>query len=490
MAFCSFSSELVSKNSVLVDNVFINEFLPHAPESCVKVYLFGLYNCNNLNSSDNSLASFARILNLSEEDIESAFAYWESVGLVQVLNSSPVQVRYLPVKKSSAMFMKFNKDKYADFNVRVQDMLSGRMINPTEYNEYYYLMESMHIEPEALLKIVRYCVDLKGENVGYKYITTVAKNWAYSGITTAEKVDERLYEQEAVDSDLKLILKELGTKRAATVEEYELFLEWTDKLGFELESLIYLAKYVKKKRGGITRLDGLVNKFYAMRLMSVKEIEDYQAQEEYYYIVAKEVCKNLGVRYDNLEVVVETYISGWLQFGFELETLVLIAKQCFITGIKTLQGMNDKVNSFYKFGLITQESLENHLENNKKLDEQIVKVLEQLGILRYVNKFDRAFYNTWVFEWNTSEELLTYAISQSVGKVQPMQYLNKLLSVYHSKNIKDVESAQKENVSFISSFGGGAKNATTKTSKSSAKKRDYSPEELNALFTSIEEVQI
>lgn len=491
MAFCSFSSELVAKNSVTVDNIFINEFMPIAPESCVKVYLFGLYNCNNTNSLDNSLEAFSRILNLSEEDVISAFTYWQTMGLVQILNITPIEVRYLPVKKSSAMLLKINKDKYKSFNTQAQEILHGRMITPTEYNEYYYVMESLHIEQDALIMIIKYCADLKGENVGYKYILTVAKNWAYAGITTAEKVEDRLMGQQAVDSEMKIILKELGIRRAASIEDYQLYLEWTDQMGFEVESLVYLAKRVKKIRGGVKRLDYLVNKFYQMRLLSIKEIEGYLVREDELYTIAKEVCKNIGVRYENLEIVIETYVNNWDQFGFDFDTLSVISKHCFKIGLRSLQSVNTKIIQFYKLGLVSKESIENHIENSKQLDKKIEAILKSLGILRYVNNYDRAFYNTWFFEWEISQELLDYAVEQSVGKVQPVQFLNKLLSIYHSKKIKTVEQAKKEKVEFIqNSYTKAAPKAKPKTAKNKVKTNEYSQEDLNALFTSIDEVQI
>ena len=73
MAFCNFSSEWVQSNTTTIDNVFFNEFLPNAPDNCVKVYLLGLYKCNNPLALDNNLESFARVLNLSTEDIISCF---------------------------------------------------------------------------------------------------------------------------------------------------------------------------------------------------------------------------------------------------------------------------------------------------------------------------------------------------------------------------------------------------------------------------------
>ena len=40
MAFCEFSSDVVSKNSVSLDNLFITDFLPNAEGDYVKVYLY------------------------------------------------------------------------------------------------------------------------------------------------------------------------------------------------------------------------------------------------------------------------------------------------------------------------------------------------------------------------------------------------------------------------------------------------------------------
>ena len=175
MTFCKFSTEYTSNSFVQIENSFLSEFMPNAPENCVKVYLFGLYKCNNPLALDNNIESFSQILNLSQEDIVSCFLYWQELGLVQLLGTTPLEVRYLPVKHGSVKLKKFNKDKYKAFNMKAQELIA-RMITPLEYQEYYYLIESMHIEPDALLMIIDYCVKQKGDTVGYSYILTVAKN--------------------------------------------------------------------------------------------------------------------------------------------------------------------------------------------------------------------------------------------------------------------------------------------------------------------------
>ena len=52
-------------------------------------------------------------------------------------------------------------------------------------------------------------------------------------------------------------------------------------------------------------------------------------------------------------------------------------------------------------------------------------------------------FATWVNVWNTPKELLNYAVEQSRDKFNPMQNINKMLSVFFSKKIIDLESAKK-----------------------------------------------
>ena len=124
MAFCEFSSEVVGKNSITIDNVFVTDFLPNASENCVKVYLYGLYLCST--SRDNSIENFAKAMNMSEEDLVSVFYYWQEQGLVQVLNIDPIQIRYLPVKNSLQKMKKYNVDKYTAFNISAQEIIGKK----------------------------------------------------------------------------------------------------------------------------------------------------------------------------------------------------------------------------------------------------------------------------------------------------------------------------------------------------------------------------
>ena len=62
MAFCKYSSSLINQGTINLDIKFLNDYVPIAPENCLKVYLFGLLKCQNSAGYDNTIESFEEIL--------------------------------------------------------------------------------------------------------------------------------------------------------------------------------------------------------------------------------------------------------------------------------------------------------------------------------------------------------------------------------------------------------------------------------------------
>lgn len=477
MAFCKLSNESTKSSKTIIDNKFFEHFLPYAPESCIKVYLLGLYRCTTPNT-ENTLDNFAKTLNMTEEDVESCFLYWQEQGLVTILNIKPFEVIYLPVTTKNAYLKKVNSSKYKDFNVQIQEIICGRMITPTEYAEYYTLIESMHIEPTALLMIAKYCTNLKGNDIGYSYINTIAKNWAYKGIKTASQVEEQLKEHEAINSYINDILKLLGSKKQADFNDKQQYLYWKDELEYSNDVIEYVAKSFKKK-GNIEKLDNKLNKYYELKLFSIKEIEDYEAEKQQLFDTAKQVTKAIGVYYENLENVIETYILMWINKGYNAQTLKQIANFCFKNNIKTLEGMNNTVDKFYIQGLTTVDSIENYFGEIIEVDNKIKKILKNIGLSRNVNTWDRDFYRTWTYVWNFSDEIIEYASTLAVNKTHPLAYINKILSDWFKNNINTLEKAKQQKVVV----------ENTTQNKHDFKQRSYSPEQINALFDNLNEVK-
>ena len=482
MAFCEFSSEIISSTTTQIDNLFLSDFLPNANGDYVKVYLYGLYKCQS--GKDNDLDSFARSLDMDKEDVISIFYYWQELGLVNVINVEPIMVRYLPVKNAIYKMKKYNVDKYTAFNISAQELIGSKMLTPRELEEFYYLIENLHIEKEALLKIIDYCVGLKGKNVSVSYIVAVAKNWVYDGVRTSEDVDNRLVEQERVSGDIVLVLKAMGIKRQATTDEYQMYLDWTKDMDIPLDLITHVAKKTKSKT--FSKLNENIMKCYSNRLLSIKEVDEYLAQNEEMLSLAKVVVKNLGLWYDNLENVVDTYIHSWLSMGFEKDAIISLSNYAFRSNVRTLDGLNNNINNMYKLGLLTVASLDNYMQDIVKNDGVIGNMLKELGIERGVIALDRNMYKSWLYDWHLSQELIDYAVELSKGKYMAMQYLNRILSEYHSNKIASLDDAKKYKLS----FGAGSSSTKSISTTKTAKKREYSKKELDSLFDNLEEIEV
>ena len=483
MAFCKFSAQSIINNKTEVDNIFINDFLPYAPDNAVKVYLYGLYKCSS-SSYDNTLESFSKVLKLSEEEILDIYKFWENEGLVQVINSIPFEIRYMPLKNVINNTKKYNLSKYGNFSNKAQEIIEGRMISPNEYSEYFDTIESFHIEPEAMLMIMKYCVNTKGENVGYPYIIAVAKNWAYEGVRTVSDVEERLLTYEQNSEELKLILKAIGTKKTVAIEERELYLKWTREFGFDCAFIIEAIKANKKPglKLNFSKLDEILLSYYQMKISTVQEIENFEKNKQNLIKFARQICRELGLYYESVDKIVETYISKWISMGFSEKAILKIAQYCFNCSIRKFEGMNDWVKKFYKLGLLTEESLEKYFSQVIEEDEEIKQLLSLLNLNRAVNSYDREFYKNWKYSWNMPKDLIEFGATLSKDKVQPMKYLSGVLANWHENDIKTIEEAK--------ACWPKAEMEKTKKIDGQIKTRNYSKEDLNALFDSLEEVEI
>lgn len=466
MGFSRLSPELNNQRKITLETSFVLEYMPVAPENYTKVYLAGL---SFASSDDNELEGIALILNMETSAVLEAFDYWAAQGLVNI-SREPLSVEYLPVVPYSRRIKKYSKEKYKAFNDQLHAMIKDRNILPNEYDEYYNLMESYHIEDKALLTIIAYCIRLKGASITYPYILTVAKNLAHDGYTTYDRVQEKLSEYDLHDRDLAAVIKTLGLRRAADYNDRSMLLKWKNKYGFPLETIIQVAKRVKK--GGIQTLDMLLGRYYDNKLLSIGEIDAFEENRDKLYELTRRILKVLGLRYDSLDYIIESYIMPWTNMGFEAEVLEKIADYCFRHGIRSLEGMNDTVNKFYKQGLITTEGIGDFLQASLATDDEIKKLLSAMNTERPVSSNDRSFYRTWTQSWQLDADILLYAATLCRDKANPTAYMNAILSSWYGKGIKTVEEAKKT----------GAQVQAPAADRQNFVERQLTAEQLNAMF--------
>lgn len=474
MSLCKLADEYIVNGYTMLDNKFITDFLHEADDVQLKVYIFGLYQATSPILPDNSVAHFCNALNISEEQIVSAYEYWRSLGLVNIISYDPLEVRYNYVKNLGEANKLYKPAKYADFNSQLQDIFPDREISQGEYVKYYEFLEQSKLPQEVLLMIARYCVNFKGYGIRQNYVLAVAKNWYDDGIRTVSDAEQCIARQEASNEAMRLIFKALGKKSAIEIEDKQLYIKWTQSWGFDLQSILYACKLCKNK-GGIPRLDKTLDEFFVNNCLSVADMQSYNENKQILFDLAKDVTKTIGVRYEQLDTVVSHYINPWLAQGFDKDSVLLIAEYCFQNSIRSLAGMNVAVSKFYKNGCVTCDSINAYLDALVTQDKLIKAVIDATMTNRIVTQSDRETYAMWL-DWGFEQELILYCASLSQGKPHAFGYITKLLSKCKENRVFDVENAKKL-----------LKNTSQTTNTAPAQnERRYTKEELNSFFDNIQ----
>lgn len=487
MAFCKFSTEYLAKSYTIIDNLFFTRFLITTPPKHCTIYLYGLFVCEQ---NDNiELQRFAENLGYSVEEIIDSFEYWQEQGIVRIVSQEPFQVQYLPIRNIGSSNRKYDKDKYARFNVEAQNLLKERMITPNEYEEYYTLMEGYSlpdgrkISPEALLMIIKYCVQNKGANVGYRYVITVARDWASAGCITPEQVEKRLEQCSTASQAVVAILKALGSTKKTSLDEHQFYLKWKDDFGFTDDCIIFVAKSIKKDgKANFEKLDKKLQKYYELHLTSAKEIADYEKHRDEIYSLARNINRTLGLYYEDVTNQVETYITPWLNWGYSAETLLKIAQSNYLNGKRTLNGLNETINDLYSKGIVSNEAYTQFLQNTDITKSKIEQMLKSLGIVRNVTSFDIEFWQRWTISWAFGNEIIDYAISLAKARGANISYVNTILADWHTQSIYTLEQAKLNSENY--------KITSKSTSTTKINSRKYTKEENDAIFDTFNEMEV
>ena len=117
-----------------VENQFILEYLPAAKGDYVKVYLYGLMRCYHP-EEDISLKQMSHELNMTEEDVETAFRYWERRRLVRRVSDQPPRWQYVNIKQLSLTSEDSCDPEYEEFSKDIYDAFDGvRRLHGSELN--------------------------------------------------------------------------------------------------------------------------------------------------------------------------------------------------------------------------------------------------------------------------------------------------------------------------------------------------------------------
>lgn len=263
------------KTVTVLENEFIDRYMPKANGEYVKVYLMLLRHLDE-SASLPAPSRLADLLECTEKDILRAFKYWEAQGLLEYKEEesgealqgaiSPMEVTApatpvtavdshtqtaMPVsgtvfsESSLAAASVTVTDKPAESQTHhnrkefqellfVAEQYLGKTLSVTDINAITYFYETLQMSADLIEYLIEYCVENGHKSI--HYIQKVALSWHSQDIRTVEqaKTSSVLYNKNCYS-----ILNAYGIKgRAPAASEIVYIRKWHEEYAFPLEIIL------------------------------------------------------------------------------------------------------------------------------------------------------------------------------------------------------------------------------------------------------------
>jgi DNA replication protein DnaD len=441
MPLCAFGDARLRMDYTRVENAFVRNFMPSAPGDAVKVYLYGLMQCQH-GIGEGTLSSFAAALSLGDEDVEDAFSYWQECGLVTVSHTPSFSVLY----QSAQHALPLNTSLYTQsaLHAQFQSLFLPSPVTPSELRTILEWVDVFGISAEAVVMLIMYgrgkMPNIEKATVSrqIRYIDRIARQWADEGVRTAEQAETWLQSQQQHQSGLSALLQRLGLHRNPTAAERKLYQKWLAN-GFTDHSILLAADRTTGLRN--PSLDSVDNILCGLKQQGVTTPE--QVIRENSEALCKEALTALGFRQPTPSATQLDAYRAMLHGGAHHEQILLACELCRDADKRSLKDVAQCLERWRALGLADGKSIRAHERTRVNRIALLEQAFSCMGLNKRVLDADLAQYENWA-QWKLPDELILFAAESAHGANSPYRMMKKLLENWHAAGIRTVAAARKE----------------------------------------------
>lgn len=440
MAFCSFSEGAAMFDVTPIENMFLLEYLPTAPDGFLRVYLYARMLCQHPELAG-EIGDVARALNMEEDSVYNAFQYWEQQGLVEKLTDRPASYALRPLRAGASPQAEVDRDyyRYREYNSALQNMFGEEeLLEPRHYKIANDWLNVLGYTQDAALRLLEYEMRLPGGRkpaAVFRRADKRAVEWAERGIHRLEEVERAIAYDDQVYSMASAVMKQLSINRRPTANELDCARRWVHewKLG-EKEVLAACVHTTKSRAPSIAYLDAIL-----------REQVDGGGQ---HFAEVKAILRELGAS-NPVPTPDQTRRYGeMLDSGFEPEAVRLAAVQCARKRKHSFEDLEWMLGKWAEAGVRSRAQAESYLDEMQRATAELRALLEAAGLSRRPGMDDLEKYEAW--RGRFSPELIRCAAECARGTRVPMKYMDKLLCEWEKAGVQSPEAARAQHAQAVS----------------------------------------
>ncbi|MBR2822438.1 MAG: DnaD domain protein [Clostridia bacterium] len=420
-----------------VDNQFIQEYLPSARGDDVRVYLYGLMRCYHPDEEINT-EKIGKELNISAEDVEKAYRYWERRGLVKKVSDDPVGYRYVSLKRNRVSGGEQVIDpEYETFTESLYEVFgNSRRLHGGEIETCYEWVEDLGLSPEAVIMLLKHMEKKRGRNFTIQSAEPVAAQMAKEGAKTVEEAEAFLSRDQALYQGTRAVLKRLGKRNAPSEDQVSMYRKWTQDWGFTPEAIEAACAETAGGDPSMGYLDAILRNLRENaghgKPMDAAGVKAAREEGEQLKKVLR--AAGAGARDDDKLA----WYRG-LRKDFPEDMILLAAREC--RG-RPLEDTGSMLRSWQSRGIVTAEEATAYIREFRAQSDLMRKLRDLWGLSAGLGGADRTLITAWEKKWGFTPEQILYAAEAAAGTEKPMAYLNRILEGYAEQGIRTREAME------------------------------------------------
>lgn len=298
----------IDLGDTLIENIFINDFMPMANGTYVKVYLLGYKYASDRDESiklDNK--TIAKHLQIPLSDVLSAWDFWEDKGIIEKMDKLgsdkfDYKIKFLnlkqlyinnnyrpvnmdtdrPERKSRPKSTSFTAREVLEINEmpRINEMFNNidytirRALVPNEKKAILEWISEYNMNPDVIEKAFFQAMEKKGKR-DIRYVHGIIRNWYDDGITTLEAYQDMLKKNNERYYNYDRILKALGVIGTGITDGgRELVDKWFDDYEMDLDLILAACKEGTRKSSNpnFNYIDRIISDWHEQGIKTVEEV--------------------------------------------------------------------------------------------------------------------------------------------------------------------------------------------------------------------------
>lgn len=304
-----------------IDNAFIIDYMPTAPEGAVKAYIYGLMAASRADAPD-----IADALGMKDAELCDAFAYWQRLGLVRIASAEPLIVEFL---KAESIAPAERTRRYASLIERLSKAIPGRVFTGSELSAICDWIEVFGFDEETAVLAVSDCARRRGSKVKLWQMNAEAKAWADANVSTVQSALEYIAKRDERIAGAQKILSRWKLRRAATEDELALYAKWTEEWGMSDEVIsLALGELTSAAQPSFKYLDTVLATFRSNGAITPESIAALMHERDASRELARMMLNRAGINRAPTAAQQDDADMWRTRFCIKPELLLLCAEYC------------------------------------------------------------------------------------------------------------------------------------------------------------------